>query len=408
MEFFDVVIIGAGPAGSVASAHLLSKGKKVLVLEKEIFPRFVIGESLIPQCMNHLEETGLLEAVKAENFQIKTGAIFNAGDNRCSFEFSDKFTNGWDWTWQIQRAKFDKILIDEVENKGGDVRFACEVTKVECTDDVQQVTYNNADGQSIAIEAKFIIDASGYGRILPNLFDLNVPSELIPRGAVYTHLKDVNRTELAGNNIFVHSIRNNTAWLWAIPFSDGNTSVGVVGKNEFIEELSANEASEFKNLISSFEGYNGRFDGVELLFDPQHILGYSVGVKQMFGDGYVLCGNSTEFLDPIFSSGVTLATASGLLAAKLTERQLNNEIVNWQKDYEDVLKEGIEVFRSYVNAWYNGDLHTILFTDEIKEEFKQQICSVLAGYVWDKNNPFIKKHKTILKTLANVIKLNKV
>lgn len=406
MDFFDVIIIGAGPAGSVASAYLHNQGKKALVLEKELFPRFVIGESLLPSCMNHLEESGLLEVVKKNNFQIKTGAIFHAGKDKCAFEFSDQFSEGWGWTWQVKRADFDKILIDEVQRIGVKVQFKCEVVDVELNDDHQIVSYKNAQGELISVKSKFVMDASGYGRVLPRLFQLDQPSDLIPRGAVFTHLIDSKRTEKAGNNIFVHSFNNNSAWLWAIPFSDGTTSIGVVGEDKYVERIYANNAREFRKLFDTFEGLNGRFKDAEFLFEPRNILGYSIGIKQMYGNGYVLCGNTTEFLDPIFSSGVTLATASGLLAAKMVNKQLNEEKVNWELDYEKVLKEGIEVFRSYVNAWYNGDLQTIIFADEIQKEFKQQICSVLAGYIWDSNNPFVKKHDTILRTLAKVIKLN--
>ena len=127
----------------------------------------------------------------------------------------------------------------------------------------------------------------------------------------------------------------------------------------------------------------------------------------MFGEGYVLCGNSTEFLDPIFSSGVTLATFSGLMAAKLVNEQLDGREVDWKGEYEEVVTEGVEVFRSYVDSWYTGDLQTIFFSEKIREDFKKQICSVLAGYVYDKSNPFITKHRTVIKTLAKVINLNK-
>ena len=134
-------------------------------------------------------------------------------------------------------------------------------------------------------------------------------------------------------------------------------------------------------------------------------MGYSIGVKQVYGNGFVLCGNSTEFLDPIFSSGVTLATFSGLQAAKLTHQQLQGKPVDWEKEYAEVLTHGVEVFRSYVNAWYNGDLQTIFFNNDINPDIKKQICSVLAGYVWDYTNPFVKKHKTIISSLVKVIKI---
>lgn len=405
MKAYDVVVIGAGPAGSVAAAYLNKMNDKVLVLEKETFPRFVIGESLLPNCMNHLEETDLLDAIKEVGFQKKTGASFYQGDDRCDFSFSEQHTKGWEWTWQVKRAQFDQTLVNEIQKKGVEVQFNATVKNVTFNPDFQWVEYENITGEIIKVKAKFIIDASGYGRILPKLLNLNEPSDLIPRGAIFTHLVDKSRTEKAGNNIFIHAFNNNEAWLWAIPFSDGQTSVGIVGKEELINQFSKNNGEKFKSFIENFEDLNGRFKGVELLFEPRTILGYSIGVKQMFGDGYVLCGNSTEFLDPVFSSGVTLATASGLLAAKLTHQKIAGNQVDWQKDYEEVIKKGVNVFRSYVKGWYSGDLQTIFFAKEIQPQIKEQICSVLAGYVWDETNPFIKKHKTIISTLAKVVKM---
>ncbi|WP_221393107.1 NAD(P)/FAD-dependent oxidoreductase [Dyadobacter sp. NIV53] len=405
MQTVDVLVIGAGPAGTVAASYLKKQGYSVTILEKEKFPRFQIGESLLPCCMEHLEESGLLEAVKVKNFQKKTGAAFMRGDKRCEFLFSEQFTKGWTWTWQVKRADFDSTLAKAVVENGVQVQFECEVLNVVCSTGKQVTDYKDIDGNMHTIESKFIIDSSGYGRVLPRLFDLSKPSAFSPRGAVFAHLEDVNRTEKTSNNIFVHSFDNNRSWIWAIPFSDGSTSVGIVSDKEKVIELAANDGEKYKDFIRNFEDLNGRFKNSDLKFEPRSILGYSIGVKKMFGEGFVLSGNSTEFLDPIFSSGVTFATASGLLSAKMTHRHLQGEDVNWKTDYEDVIQKGIDVFRSYVTGWYSGDFQTIVFTEHINTEIKNQICSVLAGYVWDQSNPFVKKHNTILPTLARVIKM---
>lgn len=405
-ENVDVVVIGAGPAGCVAASYLSNNGLKVKIVEKQVFPRFVIGESLLPHCMDHLEGTGLLDAIKDVGFQIKTGASFYREDSSCQFTFEEQFTSGWSWTWQVQRAKFDQLIAEATASKGVDINFGCSVTAVDCDNKNKSVLYETTDGEKHEISCRFVIDASGYGRVLPRLFALDKPPTSEPRGAVFCHLNDRNRTVHAGENIFVHAFENNKAWLWAIPFSDKTTSVGIVGEDALIKDLADNDGKKFIELYQNFAGLNGRFSGIEPNFTPKNIMGYSVGVKKMYGNGYVLCGNSTEFLDPIFSSGVTLATASGYQAASLVLKELNGEAVDWEQDYEKRMQYGINVFRSYVKAWYTGELQTIFFAKNIDPNFKKQICSVLAGYVWDKSNPFVKKHAKILTTLAKVIKLN--
>lgn len=406
MEKFDVVVIGAGPSGSVAASWLKLNGYRVLVLERDTFPRFQIGESLLPCCMTHLEASELLQAAQAQNFQIKSGAAFVRDGKRFEFYFDDQYTeNAWTYTWQVKRADFDLTLITETERKGVPVRFRCEVVAVRNSAEFQEIDYKDEHGNQYTVGSRYIIDASGYGRVLPRLFDLNKPSKFTARGAVFSHLKDINRNALTSANIFVHSFDNNRSWIWAIPFADGTTSVGIVGEQEYIKGMAENGGEKYKDYIQQFPGLEGRFANSEFLFEPRAILGYSIGIKQMYGPGFVLAGNSTEFLDPIFSSGVTFATASGLLSAQKVHKQLSGEQVDWKTEYEDVVQKGIDVFRSYVAGWYNGDFQTIIFTDGMDPVIKRQICSVLAGYVWDETNPFVKKHDTILGTLAQVIKL---
>ena len=400
---FDVVVIGAGPSGSIASARFLQAGLSVLVIEKTTFPRFVIGESLLPQCMDYLEKAELLDCVKELKFQVKTGVVFYHENERCDFLFKDRYSEGWDYTYQVKRADFDHALIKEVEKKGATVTFSSEVTDVTVSKENQVVFYTDGKNDKHEVNCRFVIDASGYGRVLPKLFNLDIPSDLASRGAMFTHLVDDKRTDQAAENIFVNAFNNNSAWVWSIPFSDGTSSVGVVGNDDFIKEISEDEGQKFQEIIRTFPGLNGRYAESKFLFEPKSILGYSIGVKQLHGEGFVLCGNSTEFLDPIFSSGVMFALASGYEAADLVVKQLAGETVDWDKDYDAFLMHGVEVFRSYVDAWYNGNLHTIIFEENGQEEFKKQICSVLAGYVWDDKNPFVKKHKTLLSTLAKVI-----
>lgn len=402
----DVLIIGAGPAGTIAASMINKSGLKATIVEKDKFPRYVIGESLLPRCMDVFEEAGLLDAIEKQSFQKKYGAQFFKGDKVCDFNFSEQFTDGWKWTWQVPRDHFDKILADEVEKQGVTILYETTVSDVKISDGKSLVTIKSKTGDVSEITAEFIIDASGYGRVIANLFDLNLPSSLPSRNSLFTQIKDVNRPEgVAGDRITIIDTQSGV-WIWIIPFSNGNTSVGFVAEPSFFEKYKGTNEERLRKMLDDEPLVARRFKNTEYLFEPKYIEGYSIAVKQLYGQGYVLTGNATEFLDPVFSSGVTFAVESGMLAGKLAARQVKGEKVDWDKEYVDHIIHGVEVFRSYVNAWYNGTLQTIFFAEKQIPEMKEQICSVLAGYVWDKKNPYVKKHKTVLDTLAKVVTIS--
>jgi flavin-dependent dehydrogenase len=265
----------------------------------------------------------------------------------------------------------------------------------------------NKNGVEKQIEAKFIVDASGYGRVIPRLFNLDEPSNFDPRKTHFTHFKDLKRPEGVDGNRITVVVHQQRTWIWIIPFSNGNTSVGFVADPSFFNDFSEDPTQRMLEIIAKDEHTNSRFEGAEMMFTPRTIEGYAISTKKLFGDGFVLCGNATEFLDPVFSSGVTFAMESGNKAGKLVSKLLKGSEVDWQKEYTDYMMQGINTFRSYVSTWYEGDLHEIFFAEDSDPEIKKQICSVLAGYVWDLDNPFVKKHSTVIKTLAKVIRIEK-
>ncbi len=402
----DVLVIGAGPSGCVSSAYLHQQGLHVKVVEKTTFPRFVIGESLLPRCMDHFEEVGLLDALKSANFEIKRGARFMRDDVVCNFDFSEKHTEGWEWTWQVPRADFDSILANEVEKMGVDISFEHEVVAVEITENgTSTTTIHDADGNSYNVEAKFIVDSSGYGRVLPRLLDLDNPSSIPEHSSIFGHVHDVNRPEGEEGTLITFDVLDKDTWFWVIPFSNGNTSLGFVGKNEFIDSFEGDTSERLTTMFKQSDYYYNRFKDAPLLFEPKSIRNYSKAVTKFYGNGFVLTGNSAEFLDPVFSSGVTFATESALKSAKLITKQLQGETVDWEEDYSNYIKSGVDVFATYVKEWYTGNLQTLFFHRPENPEVKRQICAVLAGYVWDESNPFVKKHNRIVKTLAHLINM---
>jgi flavin-dependent dehydrogenase len=427
-EKLDVLVIGAGPAGTVAASIVHQAGFKVRIVEKQSFPRFVIGESLLPRCMEALEEAGFLDAVRKAGFQEKGGAKFVKNGKICDYRFADQFTKGWEWTWQVPRAEFDKILADTVREMGVPVSYRSTVTGIQFNGDHSVTTVEDIHGRSERIEARFIIDGSGYGRVIPRLFNMDKPSNLPPRKALFAHTKDLRRSLADEPNRITIVVHEPGVWIWIIPFSNGVTSLGFVGDPGFFARFggansgstasAANSVStgsafpeangvsteaQFRAMIASQPYISERFEGVEWAMDPRGLESWSSTTNAFYGKGFVLTGNVTEFLDPVFSSGVTLATVSSQLAAGLVIRELKGEPVDWEKEYTEVMMQGVKTFRSYVNTWYEGVLDTIFFADDQDPLIKSQICSVLAGYVWDTTNPYVKNHHNALHKLASLI-----
>ncbi|GAA3762007.1 NAD(P)/FAD-dependent oxidoreductase [Flavobacterium ginsengiterrae] len=408
-EFVDVLVIGAGPSGCVSASYLHKNNVKVKVVEKQKFPRLVVGESLIPRVMDHFAEAELFDALDAMNFEKKLGARFIRGEEICVFDFSKKFGEGWDWTWQVPRADFDNTMAQEVVRKGVDLEFETEVLEVSFEGKKSKTIVKDKDGNLKEIHANFIIDSSGYGRVLPRLLDLDTPSKLDPHSSIFTHVKDINREEGEEGTQISFDILETEVWLWVIPFSNGNTSLGVVGPTDFINSLSENKdnAEALKNAIQKSDYYIKRFAGTEFLFEPVKLENYSRAVKRMYGDGFALTGNSSEFLDPVFSSGVAFATESGMLAAKLYLKESKGIPVDWEVEFTQYMKRGIAVFTTYVQEWYTGNLQTLFFHQPENPDVKEKICSVLAGYVWNEENPFVKKHDHVIANMAYLLNMQK-
>ena len=387
----DVLIIGAGPSGSVAAALLVQRGFKVLVLEKQQFPRFSIGESLLAQSLGLIDQAGMLEAVQAANFQYKSGAAFAWRGQYEEFNFAQKSSPGYGFTYQVIRADFDQILIDEAIRMGAEVHYEVEIVAADFSGSTPLVTSKDKQGKTEEHRPKFVLDASGFGRTLPRLLKLEYPSNQPMRVAYYTQVYDhipsgaFDRQKI---RVTTHPEHRNI-WFWLIPFSNGLASMGVVGHAEqleargktFEERLWAltNDDPQLKEILKNHKPFR----------QVGELKGYSANVSAMAGPGFALLGNAAEFLDPVFSSGVTIALKSAHMAAPLVERTLKgDQAVDWKKEFEAPLRYGVETFRAFVDTWYDGRLQDIIYYENKDPGIKRYLCSVLAGYAWDQNNPY--------------------
>ena len=408
MKKCDVLIIGGGPAGAIAGANLAQKGFCVELVEKLHFPRFVIGESLLPLCNAILAKNNLLNFIEEENYLVKGGAIFRRNnpqtnrDEEAIYDFSKNLDEAYNSSFQVKRESFDHKLLQGAESFGVKVSYGQEV--IAYNQEKNQVSTQDEDGNQQHYQAKFVLDASGYGRVFPRLLALDIPSNLKPKNAIFTRIKESRKptTRLDGFiTVFIHE--ENQAWIWVIPFADGVTSVGIVCDEEYFEQHNCSAEVFFDQIIEVNPQAKERFKNLEKLQAVGRIKGYASNVKQMYGEGFALAGNATEFLDPVFSSGVTLALKSGDLSAELIAKQLQGEQVDWEVEYQEYMRQGIDVFRAFVNAWYDGRLHTILFSAVKKESYARAISSILSGYVWNEKNIFVGNTEEKIDLLVNLI-----
>ena len=386
----DVLVIGAGPAGAVAAAILARRGHEVLVLERQRFPRFSIGESLLAATTQILDEAGMLDAVLAAGFQFKNGATFVRGEQYSEFNFADKTAAGRSFTFQVKRAEFDQILAREAARHGADVRHEVEIVSFALEGDQPAVGARTAGGDIEIHRPRFVLDASGFGRTLPRLLDLEKPSSFPVRSALFGHVRDAiaagtfDRQKI---RIGVHPTKADV-WSWLIPFPDGTSSVGIVAAREHHERFRGSPAERLRAMIADEPRLDELIGAAVPTRPAGEIVGYAANVKALHGPGFALLGNAAEVLDPVFSSGVTIALHSAKLAALALDRQLRGESVDWERDFAAPLGFGIATFRTFVNAWYDGSLIDIIFFPEKDPTIHRLICSILAGYAWDPKNPY--------------------
>lgn len=401
----ETLIIGAGPSGAVAAAMLRRAGREVLVLERETFPRFSIGESLLPQSMQYIEEAGLLRDVVEAGFQFKNGASFVWGERgETAFDFRDKFSPGWGTTYQVQRARFDAVLADGAARMGADVRYRHEVLALEPAHGASTARVRAQDGSEFEVRARFVLDASGFGRTLPRLLGLERPSNFPVRGAIFTHVEDriapgaFDREKI---RITVHPVHVDV-WYWLIPFSNGRCSLGVVARREFLEQYAGSETERLQAIVSEDPSLRALLADAVWDTPARQIVGYASNVQSLWGPGYALLGNAGEFLDPVFSSGVTIAVKSASLAVAAIRRELAGEAVDWEADYAAPLRAGVDCFRGFVEAWYAGGFQKIIFHEPQQPAIRRMICSILAGYAWDRSNPYVAETKRRLAVLEGL------
>ena len=218
---------------------------------------------------------------------------------------------------------------------------------------------------------------------------------------MFTHIEDNIQEGLERNKILitVHP-QHRDVWYWLIPFSNGRCSVGVVATPEFLSQRSGGPAEKLKQLCQEDASLNALLTNSVWDTQVQEIQGYSCDVSTLWGEGFALLGNAGEFLDPVFSSGVTIAMKSASLAVPVLDKQLRGEDVCWESEYAIPLKRGVDTFRTFVEAWYDGRFQDVIFSRNQSPSIRAMISSILAGYAWDLDNPYVKDSERRLNVLV--------
>lgn len=384
----DVLIIGGGPAGASTAAILAEHGHKVLVLEREKFPRYHIGESLIPFTYGPLERLGVIPKMKSSGFTKKFSVSFVQPDGRKSVPFY--FHTRYDidtiaQTWQVTRAEFDVMMLDNAREKGAEVREETTVTKLLKNDSgrVIGVEIQDREGQRQPLFAKLVVDASGKEAFASNREGWRVGDPYLNKVAVWTYYKGSKREAGMDEGATTIAFVPEKGWFWHIPLHDDRVSVGVVAEGKYLtrggvrdpKEIFQREIGENKWIEEHLAA--GTCEGEYWLTSE-----YSRHSKFGASPGLLLVGDAFAFLDPVFSSGVMLALKSGVMAGDAIHAALAAKDVSPERfaDYASQLREGVENMRKLVYAFYNPDFS---FKDVVMKypEMGGTITDCLSGDV---------------------------
>jgi flavin-dependent dehydrogenase len=358
----DVVVIGGGPAGSTASTLIAQKGHKVRLFEREHFPRFHIGESLIPCTYFVLERLNMLPKMKSSPFVKKYSVQFITDKGRLSepFYFVEHKPHESSQTWQVIRSEFDEIMLRNAQEHGVAVEEGVHVTSVVWeADRAVGVKIKKEDGSQQEVRAKVVVDASGQSTVIMDRFNLREWDPVLKKAALWTYwegaYRDTGRDEGA---TLVIQVEGKNGWFWYIPQHDNVISVGVVASYEYLFKNRPGKTHEqiYFEEVERCPGLKPRLKGAKRAGPYRAAKEYSYRSKKAAGDGWVLIGDAFGFLDPLYSSGVLLALKSGQMAADaicdgLAKRDTSAaQLGQWEADFV----QGMERMRRLVCAYYDG------------------------------------------------------
>ena len=387
---YDVIIIGGGPAGATLGSYLSKAGIKNLILEGHNQPRPHVGESLVLSTMRVFREIGFLGTMERSGFVKKYGASwrdFNGKEQALHFaEFRQEGIDQ-DHTYHVDRGKFDLLLLKHAQSLGSEIHQGVQVKRVNFVDGQAVGVRAKFAGQEIDIPSRIVVDASGRQTLLGRQLNLKQNDRIFNQYAVHAWFENVQRGDnpKTADYIHIYFLPVKRGWAWQIPITDTITSVGVVAEREVFQQFKSESARYFDTYVQSNKGLARAMANAVRVNQFKTEGDYSYILDKFCGNGFLMVGDAARFVDPIFSSGVSVAMYGARFGAETIRAALESGDLSEEafKPYERTVRAGVDIWYEFIRLYYKL---LPLFTLFIQSEYRVEVLRLLQGEVFDRHD----------------------